>query len=70
MRPQTNPPARFSDLAGDRSQILQVLEAISTRDGEIQGKMERKAANYIKNNPNWETEFGAEFDRDFQQYED
>ncbi|MBE9182035.1 hypothetical protein IQ268_26050 [Oculatella sp. LEGE 06141] len=27
---QTNPPARFSDLAGDRTQILQVLRAIVT----------------------------------------
>jgi len=67
---QTNPPARFADLAGDRTQILEVLGAIVNQMENYRQKWEQERRNYIANDPNWETEFGNEFDRDFQQYED
>jgi hypothetical protein len=67
---QTNPPARFADLAGDRSQILQVLRAIVTEMENYRQNWEQERQNYIANNPGWEVEFGNEFDRDLQQYED
>jgi Helicase conserved C-terminal domain len=67
---QTNPPARFSDLAGDRTQILQVLRVIVNEMENYRQNWEQERQNYIADNPNWETEFGNEFNRDFQQYED
>jgi hypothetical protein len=67
---QTNPPARFADLAGDCSQILGVLRAIVTEMENYRQNWEQERQSYIANNPDWEVEFGNEFDRDFQQYED
>jgi hypothetical protein len=67
---QQRPPARFADLAGDRSQILQVLRAIVDEMENYRQNWEQERQNYIANDPNWQTEFSNEFDQDFQQYED
>ncbi|WP_404786905.1 helicase-related protein [Altericista sp. CCNU0014] len=63
---QTNPPARFSDLASDP---IPVLRTIVTEMEAYRQQWEDKRQNYIATNPNWEAEFGNEFDQDFQQYE-
>jgi len=64
---QTNPPARFADLA---SNPIPVLRAIVNEMGNYRQRWQEERQNYIATSPDWETEFGSEFDRDFQQYED
>ena len=64
---QTEPSARFADLAQDP---LPTLDNILRAMEEYQQTWEQQRQHYISNDPNWETEFASEFDRDRQNFAD
>jgi hypothetical protein len=64
---QNNPPARFADLANNP---IPALRAIVNSMEEYRKVWEQERQRYIANAPGWEAEFGNEFDRDRQQFED
>ncbi|MGH2272868.1 helicase-related protein [Anaerohalosphaeraceae bacterium U12dextr] len=64
---RTVPPARFADLARDP---LPFLDAILQAMQCYLQTWEQERDRYIANNPNWETEYGLEFDQDRQKYEE
>jgi hypothetical protein len=63
---QTQPQARFEDLAQNP---LSTLASIRSAMEDYLQEWDRRRQEYIKADPNWKTQFGKEFDRDRQQFE-
>lgn len=64
---QTHPPARFEDLANNP---LPTLRAILKAMEAYRQVWDTERRRYETTYPDWEAEFGGEFDRDRQQFED
>lgn len=64
---QSDPPARFADLANNP---ISTLRAIVNSMEAYRQVWEQERQRYIATNPGWEAEFGNEFDNDFQQFQD
>lgn len=64
---QDNPPARFADLANNP---IPTLQAIVASMEAYRQDWEQRRQEYIATNSNWEAEFGSDFDRDRQKFED
>jgi hypothetical protein len=64
---QSDPPARFADLANNP---IPTLRAIVNSMEAYRQVWEQRRQEYITNDPSWEAEFGNEFDNDFQQFAD
>jgi hypothetical protein len=60
------PPARFEDLAQDPMPILNVILQAMERYQQV---WSHERQRHKEGNPNWETEYGPEFDRDRQGFE-
>lgn len=61
------PSARFDDLAQDPMPTLnRILEAMEN----YRRTWEHERQRYVMSNPNWEAEYGAEYDRDMYRFED
>lgn len=63
---RTDPPARFADLAQDPMPTLAGILQAMERYRQV---WEQERRRYVAGNPNWETEYGAEFDLDRQKFE-
>ncbi|MEQ9000960.1 MAG: helicase-related protein [Coleofasciculus sp. B1-GNL1-01] len=63
---QTQPQARFEDLYQNP---LPRLEAILNAMEAYRQEWFQERQRYVSSDPNWEAEFGSEFDRDLQQFE-
>ena len=64
---RTIPPARFEDLAQDPIPILEAILQAMERYQQVWGQERQR---YIAGKPNWEAEYGSEFERDRQRFEE
>jgi Helicase conserved C-terminal domain len=63
---RTDPPARFEDLANDP---IPILDAILQEMERYRQVWEQERQRYIESEPNWEMEYGSEFERDRLKFE-